>query len=112
MDYDVLLERYEIKEMQTIWINSHIYMLRKAHTQGFEHDQTDAAMEMKFKTMVNAGVKLGKYLYEYNWTSFYAHDIDTANSKESKAAFSSAAPALSGKQQTFKLDQRESTKDL
>lgn len=66
MDYDVLLERYEIKEMQTIWINSHIYMLRKAHTQGFEHDQTDAAMEMKFKTMVNAGVKLGKYLYEYN----------------------------------------------
>lgn len=91
----MLLERYEIKEMQTIWINSHIYMLRKAHTQGFEHDQTDAAMEMKFKTMVNAGVKL-----------------DTANSKESKAAFSSAAPALSGKQQTFKLDQRESTKDL
>lgn len=38
VDYDVLLERYEIKEMQIIWIKSHIFMLKKAGTQGFQND--------------------------------------------------------------------------
>jgi len=38
LDYDVLLERYEIREMQTIWIKSHIHMQRSRGVQGFERD--------------------------------------------------------------------------
>ena len=94
VDYDVLLEQYEIKEMQTIWIKSHIYMLRKSNTQGFEHDQTDAAMEKNFKDMVNNGVKNDR-------------------SKTKLPPKTTATPIVtSAGGKTFKLDQRESTKDL
>lgn len=27
LDYDVLMERFEIKQMQLIWIKSHIHMM-------------------------------------------------------------------------------------
>ena len=59
----MLLARYEEREMQAIWIKSHVYMLRQKGVSGFERDQTDQAMDERFKLMVNAGVKDGKFTH-------------------------------------------------
>ena len=57
-DYNVLLEKYETKQMQQIWIYSHIHMLRKKDHFGFNKagGPIEATEVKDFKELVNKSV--------------------------------------------------------